>query len=235
MYSIKEAHYKFKQHANKVDGLRNANFLIPQIDEYIFEAYIIYVENICEQLELNQKRRDDIRQLEIKDLEIPVIKVTDEYYTANLPDDYYRYLESYSLCKNEKCENKKKIKNYIIQKDDIYVNDPMFNSSFTFERVNLDLSGNKLYLYYEDFDIEKVFLTYIRKPLRPGNPVDFLNGGGTYNLPNGTPAVQRDIEIDSTFQANKIIDIAVLIAMRDVGNTIDFESQLNKILNISKI
>ena len=101
MYSIKEAHYKFKQHANKVDGLRNANFLIPQIDEYIFEAYIIYVENICEQLELNQKRRDDIRQLEIKDLELPVIKVTDEYYTANLPLDYYRYLESYSLCKNE--------------------------------------------------------------------------------------------------------------------------------------
>jgi len=199
MYSIKEAHYKFKQHANKVDGLRNANFLIPQIDEYIFEAYIIYVENICEQLELNQKRRDDIRQLEIKDLELPVIKVTDEYYTANLPLDYYRYLESYSLCKNEKCENKKKIKNYIVQKDDIYVNDPMFNSSFTFERVNLDLSGNKLYLYYEDFDIEKVFLTYIRKPLRPGNPH------------------------------------AVLIAMRDVGNTIDFESQLNKILNISKI
>ena len=235
MYSIKEAHYKFKQHANKVDGLRNANFLIPQIDEYLFEAYVIYVENICEQLELNQKRRDDIRQLEIKDLEIPVTKVNDEYYSANLPLDYYRYLESYSLCKNEKCDNKKKIKNYIIQKDDIYVNDPMFNSSFTFERVNLDLSGNKLYLYYEDFNIEKIFLTYIRKPLRPGNPQDFTYGGGNYNLPDGTPAVQRDIEIDSTFQANKIIDIAVLIAMRDVGNTIDFESQLNKILNISKI
>ena len=114
----------------------------------------------------------------------------------------------------------------------------MFNSSYVFERVNMDMSGNKLYLYYEGFDIDKVFLSYIRKPLRPGNPQDFLKnqpGGGTYNLPDGTPAVQRDIEINSTFQANKIIDIAVLIAMRDIGNTIDFESQLNKILNISKI
>lgn len=235
MYSIKEAHYKFKQHANKVDGLRNANFLVPQIDEYLWEAYIIYVENICEQLEYNQKRRDDIRQLEIKSLELPVTKINDDYYTVDLPENYYRYLESYSLCKHEKCTNKKQIKNYIIQKDDIYTNDPMFNSSFTFERVNMDISGNKLYLYYGDFTIEKLYLSYVRKPLRPGNPQDFINGGGTYNLPDGTPAVQRDIEINSTFQANKIIDIAVLIAMRDVGNTIDFESQLNKILNISKI
>jgi len=97
------------------------------------------------------------------------------------------------------------------------------------------MSGNKLYLYYEGFDIEKIYLSYIRKPLRPGNPKDYTYGNGTYNLPDGTAAVQRDIEINSTFQANKIIDIAVLIAMRDVGNTIDFESQLNKILNISKI
>lgn len=234
MFSIKEAHYKFKQHANKVDGLRNANFLIPQIDEYLFEAYIIYIENICEQLEINQKRRDDIRELEIKNFLLPVTKINDDYYTADLPADYYRYLESYSVCFTDKCPNKT-IKNFFIQKDDIYTNDPMFNSSYVFERVNMDMSGNKLYLYYEGFDIDKVFLSYIRKPLRPGNPQDFLNGGGTYNLPDGTPAVQRDIEINSTFQANKIIDIAVLIAMRDVGNTIDFESQLNKILNISKI
>jgi hypothetical protein len=73
----------------------------------------------------------------------------------------------------------------------------------------------------------------VRKPKRPANPQDFI--GGAYNLPDGTPAIQQDIEIDSTFQVNKIIDIAVLVAMRDVGNTIDFDSQLNKILNISKI
>jgi hypothetical protein len=235
MYSIKEAHYKFKQHANKVDGLRNANFLIPQIDEYLWEAYIIYVENICEQLELNQKRRDDIRQLEVKDLELPVTQVTNNYYTVDLPDNYYRHLESYSLCSKPPCTNKKQIKHYIVRKDDIYKTDPMFDPSFTFERVNMDISGNKLYLYYTDFIIEKIYLSYVRKPLRPGNPDDFINGGGKYNLPDGTPAVQRDIEIDSTFQANKIIDIAVLVAMRDVGNTIDFESQLNKILQISKI
>lgn len=234
MFSIKEAHYKFKQHANKVDGLRNANFLIPQIDEYLWEAYIIWLENICEQLEENQKRRDDIRELEVKDFPLVVTRVNDDYYTADLPLDYYRYLESYSVCFTSTCP-KKSIKNFFIQKDDIYSNDPMFNSSYTFERVNMDMSGNKLYLYHEGFSIEKVFITYIRKPLRPGNPQDFINGGGTYKLPNGTFAVQRDIEVNSTFQSNKIIDIAVLIAMRDVGNTIDFESQLNKILNISKI
>jgi hypothetical protein len=99
----------------------------------------------------------------------------------------------------------------------------------------MDISGNKLFLYYEGFDITKISLTYIRKPLRPGNPQDFTYGNGQYKLPDGTQAVQRDIEINSTFQANKIIDIAVLVAMRDIGNTIDFESQLNKILNISKI
>lgn len=232
MYSIKNAHYKFKQHANKVDGLRNANFLVPQIDEYIYEAFIIYIENVCTQLELNQKRRDDIRQLEVKNALLPVVKVNDDYYTADLPGDYYRYLESYSVCKTDKCPPKE-IKNYFIRKDDIYTNDPMFNSSYIFERVNLDMSGNKLYMYYDGFDITEVYLTYVRKPKRPANPQDYV--GGTYNLPDGTPAVQQDIEIDSTFQVNKIIDIAVLIAMRDVGNTIDFESQLNKILNISKI
>lgn len=234
MFSIKEAHYKFKQHANKVDGLRNANFLVPQIDEYIWEAYIIWLENICQQLEINQKRRDDIRELEVKNFELTVTKVGSEYYTVTLPDNYYRYLESYSVCFTQKCP-KKSIKNFFVQKDDIYENNPMFNSSYIFERVNMDMSGDKLYLYNEGFEIDKVFLTYIRKPLRPGNPADFTYGNGQYKLPDGSQAVQRDIEINSTFQANKIIDIAVLIAMRDVGNTLEFETQLNKILNISKI
>jgi hypothetical protein len=232
MFSIQNAEYKFKQHANKVDGLRNANFLIPQIDEYIYEALIIYIENVCTQLELNQKRRDDIRQLEVKNLLIPVTLVNNQYYTADLPDNYYRYLESYSTCQTEDCPAKE-IKNYFIQKDDIYIDDPMFNSSYAFERVNIDLSGNKLYMYHNGFTINNIHLSYIRKPARPANPIDFV--GGAYNLPDGTPAVQQDIELDSTYQVNKIIDIAVLIAMRDVGNTIDFESQLSKILNISKI
>jgi hypothetical protein len=234
MYSIKNAHYKFKQHANKVDGLRNANFLIPQIDEYIYEAFIIWLEHVCEQLEANQKRRDDVRQLEVKNVLLPVVKVNQDYYTADLPSDYYRYLESYSICKTDTCPPKE-IKNYFIRKDDIYSNDPMFNPSYVFERVNLDMSGNKLYMYYLDFDITCIYLSYIRKPKRPANPDDFVQGNYTYSLPDGTAAVQQDIEIDSTFQVNKIIDIAVLIAMRDVGNTLDFETQLNKILNISKI
>jgi hypothetical protein len=234
MFSIKEAHYKFKQHANKVDGLRNANFLVPQIDQYIWEAYIIYIENICEHLEVNQKRRYDIRELEVKNFELPVVKVNNDYYTADLPSNYYRYLESFSLAKTTTCPSKS-IKNYMIQKDDVYINDPMFNSSYIFERVNIDISGNKLYLYCDDFIIEKVYLTYVRRPLRPANPQDFTYGNGTYRHPDGTLAVQQDIEINSTYQSNKIIDIAVLIAMRDVGNTIDFESQLNKILQISKI
>jgi hypothetical protein len=60
MFSIKEAHYKFKQHANKVDGLRNANFLIPQIDEYLFEAYIIYIENTNSEQLINLIKITDI-------------------------------------------------------------------------------------------------------------------------------------------------------------------------------
>jgi hypothetical protein len=231
MYSIKNAHYKFKNRANKVDGLRNSSFLVPQIDEYIWEGYIIWLEAICEDLEVNQKRRDDIRQLEEKNVELPVVK-EDDYYVAFLPDNYYRYLESYSVVYTDTCP-KKVIKNYFVQKDDIYQNDSMYNSSYGFERMNIDLSSNKMYIYSDDLKIDSVKLTYVRKPLRPGNPEDYVTG--FYNLADGTQATQQDIEVDSTFQIEKILDIAVLVAMRDVGNTIDFESQLNKILKISKL
>lgn len=231
MYSIKNAHYKFKRRANKVDGLKNSNFLVPQIDEYIWEGYIIWLEAICEELEVNQKRREDIRELEVKNCELVPVK-EDDYYTAFLPKDYYRYLESYSVVYTNTCP-KKAIKNYFIQKDDVYENDTMYNSSYVFERINIDLSNNKLYIYSDDLKIDSVKLTYIRKPLRPANPQDYITG--KYNLPDGTPALQQDIEIDSTFQIEKIIDIAVLIAMRDVGNSIDFDTQLNKILKISKL
>jgi hypothetical protein len=90
-----------------------------------------------------------------------------------------------------------------------------------------------MYIYSDDLKIDSVKLTYVRKPLRPGNPEDYVTG--FYNLADGTQATQQDIEVDSTFQIEKILDIAVLVAMRDVGNTIDFESQLNKILKISKL
>ena len=236
MYPIENGHFGFKQRANKIDGLRNASFLVPHIDNYIWQGLLIWLEVVCKELETNQKRRDDIRQLEVKNKELTLTKHS-EYYTAELPEDYYRHLESYSYCKTDKCKTKK-IKNFLIQKDDVY-EDFMYESSYVFERVNIDLSTNKLYIYNKDFDIEKVILTYIRKPKRPANPNQHTAGDGTiigeYNYPDGTQAIQQDIEIDSTFQIEKILDIAALIALRDTGNTIDYNSQLNKILNISKI
>lgn len=231
MYSIENANFKFKQRANKVDGLRNVSFLVPQVDEYIWQGLVIWLETVCKELESNQKRRDDIRELEVKAKSLTVKKELD-YFTVDLPSDYYRHLESYSVCSTKKCPNKK-IRNFIIQKDDIFDNDIMYASSYEFERVNIDISNNKIYIYVPDFNVDEFYITYIRKPLRPANPNQHTTGN--YNYPDGTPAVQQDIEVDSTFQVEKILDIAVLIAMRDTGNTVDFESQLNKILNISKI
>ena len=232
MYSIRNAHFGFKQRANKIDGLRNSSFLIPHIDEQIQQRYLIWLETICNELESNQKRRDDIRQLEILNTDLKLIKEKDYYY-VELPENYYRYLESTSSIKTTTCKSKK-IKNSVIQKDDRY-NELMFESSYPFERVNIDISANKIYIYPKDFEATEFFLSYIRKPKRPSNPIDFINGKGKYNHPDGTPAIQQDIEVDSTFQVEKILDIAALLALRDVGNVIDFETQLNKILQISKI
>ena len=233
MYSIKDLHYGFRRRANKIESLQNRNFYVEQIDDYLNEALSVFVREIGMEIETNQHRIDDLRQLVKSEVQVsPTTYPT--YVEAALPSDYYRLMKSYSTASNPSCGSTRRLIHYAVQSDDeeTLLRDPLYKPDFFWGETAYRLIGNNIRVYTNgEFNIDLVTLDYLSKHPRLGNPDDSRNG--TYTLPNGTVATQQDLILDSTNQPESIMDIAVLLAYMDISDP-NYQIKLNKILNVYK-
>lgn len=233
MYSIKDLHYGFRRRANKVESLQNRNFYVEQIDDYLNEALTVFVREIAMELETNQHRIDDLRQLVRSEVQTsPTVHPT--YVESQLPADYYRLMKSYSTASNPKCNSKRRLIHYAVQSDDeeTLLRDPLYKPDFFWGETAYRLIGDKIRVYTNgEFNIDAITLDYLSKHPILGNPEDSRNA--TYTLPNGTVAAQQDLILDSTNQPEAIMDIAVMLAYMDISDP-NYQIKLNKILNVYK-
>ncbi len=224
MYSPENLHFEFKQKVNKVDSLQNRNFFVEQIDHYLNEALNIFIEEVLKLAEADQNKIEYIGQL-IKE-EILTGTATALNYVFDLPSDYYRHLNSMSIEK----ECKSLISHYPVQHDDLnaFLSDPLYKPSLEWRETGYQLQGNKLIVWTNgEFDIDNVKITYVKKHPRIANPIQSRNG--TYNLPDGTLAVQQGLLLDSRRQFNTITDIAALNVHIDIYDS-NYQTKLNKLI-----
>ncbi len=105
-------------------------------------------------------RVDDLQVL----LKSEILKVTkkDKFYeTEKIPSDYLYYKRLTPTVKKGECDSIE-IKSYFSEEANV---DDLGNTpSFDFEETIHTMINNKFRVYYSDFEIQKVKLTYYRKP-----------------------------------------------------------------------
>lgn len=232
--TIKEMQYDFKQKLNKIDSQQYRNLKIPEIDWKINEAYEIFVKSIAEPrvnnhlgFETNQRSIDDIRTIVVNDATLNPIKLDDNTYYVELPDNYMFYISSKVIIERKGC-GERKATTIVRQHDDRFETSPFDSSSFEWKEVNLRFFNKGIKIFTDGtFTVKSLKLDYIRKHAYIHNAQDFLPTG-SYKLPSGQVLTgTQDCELpDHTHR--EIVDIAVLITSGDLSNA-DYQLKQAKI------
>lgn len=164
------------------------------------------------------KRYEDLEFLVVPHKEFDLIEAdfAKEYspYYVNLDkdiDDYFLYVDSYSLAKKGSCDNHPVV-NRVIKHSDlpVFYKNTQYKPSFEYQEALATISDKKFIVYTDNtFSLNKLYLSYIRYPVK----VDFqgyihFNGQVSYNVDSEFPLSAKD----------EILNLAVLELSLDTTN-----------------
>lgn len=231
MIAATELQYEFRKKFNRGDKEFNINIYAPDIDSYLNEAQELWFKNRVVAAQTNAEVRNDLRQFQVKG-EIRGAKRKDsETYEIEYPENFYKLLRAEVTASKEPC-GEKKLKVHIFQEDDLNesLRDPNWCPSYEYEETLADEYSNGLTVYAKkDFVINNGILTYYRKPAKIATP-SLVDGGKYQNSAGETVETDQGFEVTSTYAYRNVIDIAVLMALRDYNMLNDYQTQLDKIL-----
>lgn len=205
-------HYDIKMKVNKVDSQSYRNFLIPQLDWILNEAQELFIKmiamprniNSLSGFELNQRTIDDI-----KSIVVPDYIVTPVNNVVTLPQDYMFYIKSTAKISKGDCKDKDAVV-VVRQTEDLAEISPFDKSSFEWRTINAVFNSTGIKIFTDStFTVDKLSITYIRKPAYIHNAQKFNTG--TYLLPGGQLlSGKQDCELPPHTH-REIVDIAVLL------------------------
>lgn len=125
----------------------------------------------------DKKADDDIRYIApllVTDLKLDDFLKKRDFYSFRLPSDYFDLSSAYAIGSKGSCTSKRI--DLIREIDDFnrpyFLADEFTSPSFEYRETIFNIGGNNINVFYKDFDVDKVYLTYYRypKPLRLQNP-----------------------------------------------------------------
>jgi hypothetical protein len=224
--TVKEMHYDFKAKFNALDSQKNRDFLVPELDAKLCEAQDFFVKLVAQPrlqretgFELNQRSIDDIRTIVIDQKlsnAVTTTKFDDNSYIANLPTDYWFYVNSNVYATKGKCMLVKMRRTILVQHDDEHETNPFYKSSFEWGEINVNFNSEGLRLYTDGtFTIDKVAFQYLKQPSRIHNAEDWR--GGSYKTLDGVVLTgTQDCKLPVGVH-REIVDIAVMLTAGDLG------------------
>ncbi len=108
---------------------------------------------------------------------------TYEFDITSLKNEYYLPVDLYLLASKGNCKNHVVYIPRVTRHGDVttLLNNPHYKPSFTYQESICSITGNKVIIYTDDFEIEKVMFSYIRYPKKIAKAgVAFLDG----NIPS---------------------------------------------------
>lgn len=204
---------------------------IPILDQCITEALQLCMKNSALLFEVRQDIALDLEPLVVRDMVLPVTTINNKVQ-AVLPIDQMKILRILAKASSTKCNDKKIliVRRVQHQKLSEALRSPFLKPSFEWEETVGLLNTHKfLDVYTDDFSIDEIKIDYIKRHPRIVTPS--LTEDGYYEDADGTIiATDSGLFLDSADQMRTICDVAALIALRDVGDVTDFQTQLNKIM-----
>jgi hypothetical protein len=238
--SSKKLVYDFRRKHNSVNSGRNQDIALVDVIAYLNEAQEIWFENRVFVAQTNQKVRNDLRVFKVDKVGLGCSSSGDGCCLAKYPKDLYHRLNQVTTSCNECCPGiDKRIIPRIVQSDDLHEarRNPYRKADYFFEQL-LAVEGSDGLLIYHDneVDIKNVTISYYRKPKEIHAPsLEECEGANYYNYCGEIITNDQDFEVDDTFAANDVVDIAILKAARDVSDVQGFQTQLQAILNNQRL
>lgn len=233
---IEQMHYQFKLQANQQDTLRERDFTPLEIDTFlqiaidkITNTYYGGNNPLQAGFEQIQKITDELRTLVVNSPSVqpPITPYLgrDGIYSFNLSNldyDYYRYIRAFARAKN--CDSDISVS--IVEHDDLNSLLRNYNTkpSLQWRRVLATLSDGNINLYTnKDFEVDSLYLTFLRKPAQ-------VSLGGYIDL-QGNTTVKTECDLPDVIHT-RIVDGAVAEAKSVLENTQGFQiSQQRVMLN----
>lgn len=216
---------KIKQRLNKIDTQEDENLPL----NVIVEAYNKGQLNIVNRLSNKNniyKTGTESTTFRVDDLEIlinpepkslTVIEKDDYYLTEPLPSDYFRYIRTFCDGLTQSC-SEKRIKIYLQEESNLntLLNNEFINPSFEWGETIATIAGKRIKVFTQNkFKINKVYLTYLRKPKN----IDIVG----YYKKDGSPSITIDPELSEDL-IEMSIDEACRILSGDMQN--QFSNQI---------
>jgi len=204
----------------------------------INDAYEILVENNIKLADTHSLIRDNLRKLEIKNVSLEIEK-KGEYYFAKYPSNLYKRLNHVVIASCDSCKDTKRIIPRIVQSDDLHEakKNPYRKANFAWEQLIMDEAGDGLYIYTDNaMELDKVVIDYYRKINYIQAPSLVECSGYEYrNYDNELIKNDVPFDLDNTYIARKVSDLAVLLLRTDIKDTEAFNLKLQQILQVDKI
>lgn len=230
MIACEKLHNAFILKANH----SNSNYLkrlsTAQRDIYLNEAKDVVFESLVKTPEIDPEVRNHLRQIERKNVCVECIDKGD-YSVAAYPEDFYRRLRQVAIATKEGCE-KRELLIHVLQSDKLTesLKSPYWEPSFEYEETLGDDGEDGFYVWHrKKFGVEKVCFDYIRK-IGPIACPELEDCGSYVNEEGEKVDTNLDFEIDATYFWRRVVDVAVLMAKRDVDDVTNYQTELQMIV-----
>ena len=239
--SARQLIYDFERKLNSLNTFKGQSYQVVDAINILNEAYQVVFENNIKLAEVDSRYRNNLRQLEKKNVKLEVTKVDSNMHFAKYPPDLHTRLNHYvnARCLKAGCEKCKMIVPRITKSDSLHKNrqDPYRTANFAWEQLPIDEAGDGLYLYTDGkMEICDMYVDYYRKINRIEAPSLIECTIKEYQDVNGSSIIlDSPFDIDSTYIARKVVDVAVLMAHRDTRDVEGYQSQLAKILALENL
>lgn len=231
----------FERKLNSLNTHQGQSYQIVDAINILNEAWQIVFENNIKLAETDSRYRNNLRQLEKKNVKLQLEQIDNNIVYAAYPLDLHTRLGHYVMakCTEKGCNECKMIVPRITQSDDLHKNrqNPYRGANFPWNQLPMDEAGNGLYLYTDGkMEICDMYIDYYRKITRMEAPsLIRCSIPEYYNYDGSAVFLDAPFDVDSTYLARKVVDVAVLMAHRDIRDTDGFQSQLSRILALENL
>jgi hypothetical protein len=222
MIPVEELIYEFKLNLNKMDRQDNVQVPLEDILVFLNQAQLSWVKSkvgenniFRDGYEGTRKRIDDLQVLKVDDVSLTLQKTTDVLYKGYKADlktipNYMMYIMSHVGARKEDCKAGLTVD--LIRQNDLSTLyfDANFSPSFEWRSTFATIGQDNIIVYTDEtFEIENLYLTYLRYPKA-------IDSEGYIKI-DGLDSSKQDCELPYYAKAD-LLNLATKFAAQSVDN-----------------
>jgi hypothetical protein len=224
---------EFARRFNRINSGSSRYISPPEVDSFLNEAIQAIFENRAPLYKTSSLAREELRVLEEKNKCFECQEYDDRSVYFKIPEKFYKLLRVEASIKCDDCPEIR-ARTQELKNHEIYdaLNDVNWEPSYSYSETYFEISKDIIIVYHKGkFDVTKVCIDYLRRPTLIATP-SMAYGGSYINGSGELISVDVNLELP---EYRKIVDLAVLIASRDITDLEEYESQYKKIVSLETV